>query len=64
MRIFYRNTKQKKNHQDSSLETIDIQFYVNSKNDCFSQISRNENRNNKVVRVKVISNWVFYSTDV
>ena len=40
---------QRKNHQDSSLETQDVPFYVNAKNDDFSQISRNLGRNKKVV---------------
>ena len=34
----------KKIHEDLSLESQDIQFYVNSKNDGFLKVSRNQGK--------------------
>ena len=53
--------QQRKNHQDSSLESRDIQIFVNAKNDGFLQFSRNQGRNKKVVGVKVVPFGVLYS---
>ena len=47
--------QQRKNHQDLLLESRDIPLYVNTKNDRFSQIYRNQGRNEKVVQEKFVS---------
>ena len=52
-------SQQRKNYQDTSLESRDIPFYVNAKNDCFLQISKNQNK--KLVGVKVVTFSVLYS---
>ena len=47
--------QQRKNHQDSSLESQNVPFYVNPKNDDFLQLSK------KLKGVKVIPFGVLYS---
>ena len=47
--------QQRKNHQDSSLESRDIPFYVNAENDAFLQFSRNKSRNKKGGTGKICS---------
>ena len=53
--------QQRKNHQDSSLESLDIPYYVIAINDGFLQISRNQGRSKKSGRVKVVPFGVLYS---